>query len=100
MLRTVQNIHKISIKTTEGHKLNNILSHPFLQVLYVRPRKKVKILWLLVTDFFETCQALNANLLALAAKNLKYNMPPPAAWLKFYFLTSHCLVRSLDIDST
>ena len=45
MLWTVQSIHKISIKTTEGHKRNNILSHPFPQVLYVRPRKKVKILY-------------------------------------------------------
>ena len=40
----VQNIHKISVKTTEGHKLNNILGHLFPQVLYVRQRKKVKIL--------------------------------------------------------
>ena len=31
----MQNIQKISIKTTEGLKLNNILSHPF-------PAKKEK----------------------------------------------------------
>ena len=42
-------------------------------------KKKNKVLHLLVSDFFATCQAINAEvLLALAAKPLKYNVPPPA----------------------
>ena len=42
-------------------------------------KKKSKSFAAIGVRFFATCQALNAKLFsALAAKHLKYNVPPPA----------------------